>query len=88
MCVFAGDDGGPVVCDNLLFGLIDFTTNNYCNTSVPGRHTPYINIADYHEWIMQHLITDTPVDDNDSATQMLISGLMLLSSAVFLKFLN
>lgn len=45
----ADDDGGPVVCD--LSELIDFTDIHYCHNTVPGRHTPYIKIAAYRDWI-------------------------------------
>lgn len=82
----AGDDGGPVVCNNQLVGLIDFTDLNYCNTSSTGRHTAYINIAAYHEWIIENMAATMP--ESGSATQAFISSLMLISSVAILKFFN
>lgn len=80
----AGDDGGPVVCNNQLVGLIDFTDLTYCNTTSAGRHHAYINIADYSEWINEHISATTP----GSASNVFMSGLMLLSGVFVLKFFN
>lgn len=82
----AGDDGGPVVCNNQLVGLIDFTDLSHCNTSSIGRHNAYINIASYHEWIMEHMAATS--NERDSATQVFISSLMLISGVTILKFFN
>lgn len=81
----AGDDGGPVVCNGLLYGLIDFTEAHHCGNAVPGRHTAYINIADYFDWITEHLPPTSVEEDNSGVTQMVFSGAMLLAAAVVLK---
>lgn len=81
----AGDDGGPVVCNGQLYGLIDFTEIHHCGNAAPGRHTAYINIADYYEWIMEHL-PPTPIEDgNSGVTQMIFSSAMLISAVAVLK---
>lgn len=85
----AGDDGGPVVCNDRLFGLIDFTDIHYCNNSLPGRHTSYISIANYHDWITLHLVTqENDGDQNGGAAQILIGGVMFIAATVVLKFFN
>lgn len=82
----AGDDGGPVVCNGLLYGLIDFTEAHHCGNNVPGRHTAYINIADYFDWITEHLPPTTPIEDgNNGVTQIVFSSAMLVAAAVVLK---
>lgn len=85
----SGDDGGPVICNNRLFGLIDFTDAHYCSQTVAGRHTPYINIPDYHEWIVE-TIAASPVLDNDDgdASQIVFSVITLISSALLSIFFN
>ena len=83
-----GDDGGPVVCNGILSGLIDFTDANYCSNTVAGRHTPYINIADYYAWIVENSIQPPNVDDNGGAAQIAFSLIALASSAILLKLFN
>lgn len=87
----AGDDGGPVVCDDRLYGLIDLTHVSYCNATFAGRHTSYINIADYYEWIVATMASapdeDDAVDTGESA-QSMFSVITLISSAILLKLFN
>ncbi|CAO1383660.1 unnamed protein product [Diamesa tonsa] len=72
-----GDDGGPLVCNNVVYGLIDFKNGNHCELDSQGRYEYYIRIADYHTWIMQVIstltptpTTTTPKDDDGGAAQI------------------
>lgn len=84
----AGDDGGPTVCENRLSGLIDYTDIHYCNNTVQGRHTPYINIAAYRDWITLVVgeapaVDETPIESDGE--RILISCSIMLFAAFFLK---
>lgn len=83
--ICAGDDGGPVFCNNRVFGLIGLTDIHYCSNSVSGRHTPYINIANYHDWIVAQINTD---NDGDSAQKQFINSFLIISVTALLKFVT
>ncbi|CAO1386838.1 unnamed protein product [Diamesa serratosioi] len=54
-----GDDGGPFVCNNVVYGLIDFKNGNHCEKDIPGRYEYYINVADYYQWITKQMKVDS-----------------------------
>ena len=54
-----GDDGGAVVLNASLFGLIDFRTAEYCSGTYPGHL--YIKTTDYNEWIKEVINSSTTI---------------------------
>ncbi|CAO1383641.1 unnamed protein product [Diamesa tonsa] len=54
-----GDDGGPLICNNKVYGLIDFKNIDHCKVDNRGRYEYYINVADYYKWIMEVIGTTT-----------------------------
>lgn len=78
------DDGGPLICNLTLFGLIDFKTPDHCTNVRTGQHDHYINIASYHSWIMS--IVPSPV--SDGAKHTVFSYLLIVISVLVLKCLD
>ena len=88
-----GDDGGPLVCNNVVYGLIDFKNGNHCELESTGRYEYYVRIADHHTWIMQYVAamlptTTTPRDDGDGAAQIATSILLLTFTVILSVFVN
>ncbi|CAO1386858.1 unnamed protein product [Diamesa serratosioi] len=72
------DDGGPIMCGNTLYGIIDYRAKGFCNKILMNRLGTYIDIAQYHDWIMAH----------GASSRIIINGLLLLVSAVVIKLIN
>ena len=90
-----GDDGGPFVCNNEVYGLIDFKNGNHCEINSSERYEYYIRIADYYTWIMEviaasttNTTTTTPKDDGNSAVQKVQSVLLSTLSVILLVIAN
>ena len=89
-----GDDGGPFVCSNVVYGLIDFKNNNHCELNSLGRYEYYIRIADYYTWIMEVIAattvttTTTPKGDGNGAAQTVTSVIFLSLTVILLIFIN
>lgn len=82
------DDGGPLICNGTLFGLIDYKTSDHCASVRSGQYDHYINIATYHSWItsvLPFLATDS---NNDVANNTLVSYLLILISVLILKLVD
>lgn len=45
-----GDDGGAVVFNQTLYGLVDYRSSDYCNEAGAEGHL-YVDIVEYREWI-------------------------------------
>ena len=52
-----GDDGGPFICNDKVFGLIDFKPTDHCEKDNLDKYENYINVADYYKWIMEVIET-------------------------------
>ncbi|CAO1360598.1 unnamed protein product [Diamesa hyperborea] len=78
------DDGGPLICNGSLFGLIDYKTSDHCTNVRTGQHDHYINIATYHSWIMSVL----PIPVTDTANHTFISYLLILIIVGVLKYFD
>lgn len=76
----AGDDGSPVVCNNVIYGLVGYRHSSDCD---PPRHryTSYVNTADYYDWIIEQV---TP----DGAGQIFSSVFSILFNIFIIKFLS
>lgn len=47
-----GDDGGAVVADGLLYGLVDYRSTTYCTAeSTPPTHL-YVDVFEHRDWIL------------------------------------
>lgn len=71
-----GYDGGAVVDNKTLFGLIDYRSDDYCNESLDGHL--YIDITKYNEWI-DEIISTT------SGKEMLSSRFIVIAIAGLLN---
>ena len=80
------DDGGPLICDGTLFGLIDYKTPDHCANVRTGHHDHYINIASFHSWILS--VVPNPASDDNGANPTLVSYLLILISVMVLKYLD
>jgi len=72
-----GDDGGAVIANNTLYGLIDYRSADYCREEQPGHL--YINVADYSDWIR---------DTINSSSMLMASLLPMLLAAFLMKLTN
>ncbi|CAO1306208.1 unnamed protein product [Diamesa serratosioi] len=81
------DDGGPLVCNETLFGLIGYKAPDHCVSVRSGQYEHYVNIAMYRSWIIS--IVPFPSDsDGDAAIHSLVSYLLIVISVLILKFLD
>lgn len=78
------DDGGPLICNGTLFGLIDYKAPDHCTNVRAGKHDHYINIASFHSWIMSVV----PIPVTDAANHTFVSYLLILISVGILKYFN
>lgn len=46
-----GYDGGPAVCDGILYGLVGWRHDDYCQENY-NAHL-YVDLAPYHDWIFK-----------------------------------
>ncbi|CAO1415173.1 unnamed protein product [Diamesa hyperborea] len=81
-----GDDGGPFICNNVVYGLIDFKDGNHCEKDIPGRYEYYINVADYYKWITKQMTISTGSTTKDSGSGTLLI-LLLIFSVVSIEIL-
>ncbi|KAG5676492.1 hypothetical protein PVAND_006323 [Polypedilum vanderplanki] len=61
-----GDEGGPVVCNHHVSGIIDYFDFNHCRIDVEIRRTTYMNVADYRNWIEEHMRRIGLNDNNEN----------------------
>lgn len=89
-----GDDGGPLVCNNVVYGLIDFKNGNHCELDSFGRYEYYIRLADYYTWIQEVIATSTPTttttpkDDGNNAVKTITSLLLSTFTVILFLFVN
>lgn len=48
------DDGGPLICNGKVFGLIDYRHDGFCSRIYTNRLGTYVDISQYHDWIVDH----------------------------------
>lgn len=72
------------MCNNVVYGLIDFKNGNHCEKDIPGRYEYYINVADYYKWITKEM-TISKSEDSDSGTEGIIASILLLTFTVLFK---
>lgn len=71
-----GDDGGAVVCDGMLFGLVGWRYEDYCQETYNAHM--YVDIAPFHQWI--YAVT--------SKSDRIFSSFALLIGAAFVATLT
>lgn len=64
-----GDDGGAVVTNSLLYGLVDYRSSMYCEETQPAHL--YVDIVPYRAWI-QHTI--------NSSTKQIVSIFLVVAA--------
>jgi hypothetical protein len=71
------DDGGPVICNNKVVGLIDYRPEGYCSRIITNRLGTYVDIAAYHDWII----------DNSSGVDKHVFNILLLCFILLIKII-
>jgi len=82
-----GDDGGAVVSKGLLYGLVDYRSSEYCQSSIPAHL--YIDVAAHREWI-ETIVFGMPLTTTSTTqggSKQTISFLMISSIFFILKLL-
>lgn len=72
------DDGSPLVCNNKLYGLIDYRSTEYCSMIMTNRLGTYIDLSEFHEWIAEH----------SASRRISISAASLVLSALIIALLK
>lgn len=68
------DAGGPIVCDDMLYGLIDYRPPG-CTVNI-NRLGTYIDISNYYDWISER---------NSSTKTVYFSGTIILFCILIMK---
>jgi len=48
------DEGGPLLCNNVLYGLIDYRAADYCHASHTNLLGTYNDLSSFNEWISEN----------------------------------
>lgn len=83
-----GDDGGAAVSKGLLYGLVDYRSSEYCQTSIPAHL--YVDVVAHREWI-ETTVFGMPLattSTTQGCSKQTISFLMISSIVALLKVLT
>ena len=72
------DDGAPLMCNNKLFGLIDYRPAHYCSEIHTNRLGTYVDLSQFHDWIAEHAGSEKAV----------LSAVTIIVSLLILKVLS
>lgn len=73
-----GDDGGAVIADSKLYGLIDYRPPSYCTETHPAHL--YVDVSVYREWIVETINFGT-----QSTASVLLIAFIAIAQFLFFK---
>jgi hypothetical protein len=73
-----GDDGGAVTVDNTLYGLIDYKSDSYCETT--RENHLFVDISEHRKWIQD-------IVEGNSGAKKAVNLLIFIVSFGFVVFI-